>query len=134
MTDLVRTMKLAALGAVEAGKPVEIAFGTVASADPLAIAVEQKLVLGAAQLTLARNVTDYAVEMSVDHLTEAETEHTHAIADTFTGGGASSPTAHAHAYRGRKTFIVHNALKEGEAVILLRAQGGQKYIVWDRLG
>lgn len=29
---------------------------------------------------------------------------------------------------------IYNGLKEGEKVILLREQGGQKYLVWDRVG
>lgn len=32
----------------------------------------------------------------------------------------------------RKKYMVHKSLKTGEKVILLRQQGGQKYIVLDR--
>lgn len=131
---LVQTIKKAAADAVQAEKPVEVCFGKVTSADPLQILVEQKMTLGKAQLVLARNVTEFTVEMTVDHLTENETEHTHDVQDTFTGGGSTSPTSHLHAYKGRKKFLVHNGLVVGEDVILIRQQGGQKYIVWDRVG
>lgn len=34
---------------------------------------------------------------------------------------------------GTKTYQVNNALKEGEKVVLLRVQGGQDYLVYDRV-
>lgn len=132
--ELVKTIKRTAVDAVNASKPVEVCFGKVTSASPLKILVEQKMTLGAAQLVLCRNVTEHIIEMTVDHYTENETEHTHAVQDTYTGGGSSSPTKHLHAYRGRKKFTVHNGLVAGDEVVLLRQQGGQKYIVVDRIG
>ena len=134
LDEFMKTIKRAALDAVKASKPAEICFGKVTSASPLKILVEQKMTLGEAQLVLCRNVTEYTVEMTVDHYTENETEHTHAVQDTYTGGGYSSPTKHLHAYRGRKKFTVHNGLVVGDEVILIRQQGGQKYIVVDRIG
>lgn len=35
---------------------------------------------------------------------------------------------------GTKQMTFHNQLEKGEEVILLRMQGGQKYIVLDRIG
>lgn len=134
LADLVESMKNAALGAVEASKPVNVFFGNVVSASPLKINVEQKMTLEAAQLVLARNVTTHTIQMTVNHTTEDETEHTHVIHDTYTNGGSSDPTAHKHAYVGRKTFTVHNGLVVGDKVILIREQGGQRFIVIDRLG
>lgn len=132
--ELIKAIKRAALEAMNASKPVEVCFGKVTSASPLKILVEQKMTLGEAQLVLCRNVTGYTVEMTVDHYTENETAHTHAVQDTYTGGGSSSPTKHLHAYKGRKKFTVHNGLVVGDEVILIRQQGGQKYIVVDRIG
>lgn len=132
--ELVKTIKKAAIEAVEATKPVAVLFGKVTSASPLQINVEQKMTLGVAQLILSRNVTEHTVEMTVNHYTELETQHTHGIKDTYTGGGSSEPTAHLHVYKGRKTFTVHKGLVVGDEVILVRQQGGQKYVVWDRIG
>ena len=134
MADILEAAKKAAMQAIETSKPSGAYFGTVISVSPLKINVEQKLTLEAAQLILSRNVTDYKVEMTVDHWTDNETEHIHAVNDTYTGGGTSQPTTHRHAYRGKKTFTVHNGLMNGERVILFRVQGGQQYIVWDRVG
>lgn len=38
-----------------------------------------------------------------------------------------------HAYKGKKAYKVHLALKTGEQVLLLRADGGQKFIILDRV-
>lgn len=134
MADIVEVMKKAGLDAVEASKPVNVFFGNVVSVNPLKINVEQKMTLESPQLVLARNVTTHTIQMTVDHWTEIEDEHTHAVHDTYTGGGSSDPTTHNHAYKGKKTFTVHNGLVVGDKVILIREQGGQRFIVIDRLG
>lgn len=41
---------------------------------------------------------------------------------------------HRHTVTGRKRVTVHNALAVGDEVILARKQGGQQYIVLDRIG
>lgn len=131
--DLVKLMKKAAIEAVDASKPANMVFGKVISISPLKIKVDQKLILTSAQLVLSRSVTDYTIEMTVDHVTEDHT-HTHTISDTYTGGGSASSETHKHEYKGRKEFLIHGALKVGEEVILMQVSGGQKYIVIDRIG
>jgi hypothetical protein len=123
-TRLVNAMKKAGLDAVEASSPVNAVFGEVISAAPLKIKVEQKMTLEAPQLVLTRNVTTHRIDMTVDHVTEPRSG----------GTGDASFESHSHQYAGRKTFTVHNALEVGDEVVMLRAQGGQKYIVVDRLG
>lgn len=83
-----------------ASQPTSILFGTVESATPLKVRIEQKLILEESFLILTRNVKDYNVEMTVDGI--------------------------------RRTYTIHNALQAGERVILIRQQGGQKYVVLDR--
>jgi hypothetical protein len=133
LNNLIKSMQRIAKDSTLSELAANVLFGTVVSASPLKINVEQKMTLEAAQLVLTRNVTDYNVDMTVSHITELETEHFHAVQDTYTGGGTSSPTTHLHSYRGKKKFRVHNALKKGELVVLLRVQGGQKFVVLDRL-
>lgn len=58
-------IKKAALEAQTAAKPVHVQFGEVISAAPLKICVEQKMLLGEAQLILARNVTEYKTAVTV---------------------------------------------------------------------
>lgn len=131
MPNLVESIKRAALDAVEASKPCAIAFGKVTSTSPLKINVEQKLTLTDAQLILTRNVTDFKTNITADHYTEDIT-HSH----SYTDDGSSSTTGsntHKHQVKGKKEITVHNSLVVGDMVLLLRMQGGQKFIVWDRI-
>lgn len=114
---VVRKMQKVAVEAMEQAKPVNVYFGRVISVSPLQISVEQKLILGMAQLILTRNVTDFKTAV--------------------TGSGENIPENGAAETGGEvvsKEITVHNALKKGDEVILFRQQGGQKYIVWDRIG
>lgn len=121
MANLTEVIKKAALEAVNATDPSAITFGTVVSIDPLEIYIDQKLILASEFIILTKNVTDYEITMSFDIETdsvELETE----------------PMEHSHNVGGTHTFTVHNALKVDDKVILLRQQGGQAYIVLDKIG
>lgn len=118
----VKEVKRAALEAVEASKPMQVCFGTVTSVSPLKITVDQKKVLSSAQLLLTNNVRDFSVNMVVDHLTENKAG----------GSGDAAFASHQHEYKGTKKFKVLLGLKVGEKVILIRCNGGQKFLVLDR--
>ncbi|WP_300840556.1 DUF2577 domain-containing protein [uncultured Acetatifactor sp.] len=141
--ELVKAMKKAARDEREASKPVNVFFGEVVSASPLKINVEQKMELGAAQLVLCRNVTDYTTMATVQWQTEKEEQtHRHQLKDVTDDGGdriASAHTEeqdrkHTHDIEGTKQLTIHNALGKGEQVVLIRQQEGQKFIVVDRIG
>lgn len=109
-------VKQAAVEAVDAGKPFALVFGVVTGVSPLSVMVDQKLPLTSAQLILTSAVRDFTVNMTVNHMTEME-----------------GVPPHTHAYAGTKAFRVHRGLSVGEQVLLLRADGGQKFIVLDRV-
>lgn len=122
---LVRAVKQASVEAVNAGNPMSVCFGTVTSVSPLSIMVDQKKTLTDAQLILTDNVRDFNVYMTtMDAYHETE--------EVSGGSGEAAYAAHRHRYQGKKKWKVHNALESGEKVILLRCDGGQKYIVLDR--
>ena len=123
---LVEAMKRAARDERESSKPVNVYFGEVVSKSPLKINVEQKMVLGEAQLVLARNVTDYMTTVTVQWDTE--------IGVLSPDGKTTAPPPHLHDIVGQKNFLMHNALEVGDEVILIRQQEGQKFIVIDRIG
>lgn len=131
--QMVDIIKRAATEAGDAAKPFALTYGVVTGTSPLTIQIDQKLELGPSQLLLTNAVREYSVDMTVDHWTEYETDHIHAVIDTYTGGGTSQPTSHRHGYKGRKKFTVHLGLNVGEKVLLFRCQGGQQYIVLDRV-
>lgn len=98
------SIKQISKGVYESIKPTTIMFGKVISEKPLKINLEQKLTLGENQLILSRNVTKFKTKISkID----------------------DEPTA--------EEYYIFNNLKQGEDVILLRLEGGQKFLVLDRL-
>lgn len=147
-TELVKAVKKAAKEAMEASKPVNVYFGEVVRTSPLKINVEQKMVLGEAQLILTRNVTDFDTMVTINWESEdsLKNAHKHTIAGNTQDGG--DPThnhaltgdtstvnlKHSHTITGQKQMTVHNALDVGDQVVLLRQQEGQKFIVVDRIG
>ena len=116
MADLLNLIKQAAVEAVKADDPAEVIFGVVTGVNPLEVNIDQKMTLKAPMLILTNNVRDYVVEVDV-------------IWTTRPNGDPS----HSHPVSGRKTMTVHNGLKIGEKVILLKMQGGQQYIILDRV-
>jgi hypothetical protein len=123
LPNLNEVLKQLALETYVATQPSGIYFGTVISSSPLKISVDQKLTLTEKHLILTTLVQDFSVNMTVDHKTENKSG----------GSGDSSFASHNHDYKGTKSFRVHLALKVGEKVMLIRVQGGQKYIVLDRI-
>ncbi|SJS17113.1 Protein of uncharacterised function (DUF2577) [Clostridioides difficile] len=83
--DLLQIIKKAAMDAVETSNPMQIAFGTIESLNPLVVKIEQKLSIGEIFLT--------------------QTE----------------------------TFKRYTDKKIGDKVVLIRMQGGQQYLVLDRM-
>ncbi len=122
-TELVKMLKQTALDAVDAKKPAAVYYGTVLSAAPLKIDVEQKMTLSQAQLVLTRAVVEHYVDIEVKHETE----------DEEGGTGAEAYEKHKHKYKGRKKIMIYNGLKPGERVIIIRFQEGQKFLVVDRV-
>lgn len=122
MTDIMRDIRGIVLKAVNAQKLTNIVYGTVESISPLEVRVDPKLLLKQKQLKLTRAVLDYEVEMTVNHVTESAAG----------GSGEASYASHNHAYVGRKKFIIHNALVIGDKVTMIRAHGGQQYLVIDK--
>lgn len=131
INELVRLVKQAAVDAVRADAPVAVCYGTVTGTAPLTIRVDQKNILEAAQLILTDNVRDFNVEMSTIEGT-GKSQGPHYTENESGGGGYAAFASHNHRYQGCKKWRVHNALKTGEKVILLRCDGGQKYVVLDR--
>ena len=123
MPDMVSLVKEAAVQAVDAGKPVHLLFGQVISASPLKIQVDQKSIYTEKMLVLARDVTDYEVDIEVKHMTEKRAG----------GSGAAAYESHDHEYKGRKKIKIYNALIVGDWVVLGRIQGGKRFVVLDRI-
>ena len=118
-SDIIRTIKSAALDAVEDSKPCDLRYGTVISAAPLMIRVTEQFILPASALIIPEHLTDYEIETTIlaehDWNTQTSGTHSHTIKHT------------------RKKIRIHGALKAGDRVALLRQRGGHYYYVLDRL-
>ena len=124
----VMMIKQAAVEAVNAREPMSLKIGKVVSIAPLKIDLNQKITVPASQLLLTNAVRDYTVYATMDNAAEAA------------GGSVNTENAEADssgqipADGDRRKFTVHLGLKVGEKVLMLRCDGGQKFIVLDRLG
>lgn len=127
MNEFVKAIKKAAIEAMQASKPVNVYFGTVTNSSPLEIYVEQKMTLSEAQLILTRNVTDFTADITAGNI-----KNVYYTGDVGSGTIPVSPD-HVHAV-GNLKIKVHNALVVGDEVVLIRQEGGQKFVVIDRLG
>ena len=123
MAELVQLLKELSKTTNDEGEPFEHRKGTVESVNPVTVRVDQKLILEEDDLILTHLVRDYDVDISVSH----ETEDFELVE-----GALTDIKSHKHEYKGRKRITVHNGLKVGEDIVLLKVQGGQTYIVLDR--
>lgn len=108
---LLETIKKAGAGAVEAGNPVAVLYGTVTKIDPLEVNVHQRLTFTEDFLVIPERLTRYEVDLM----------HRHTAADGQTGEALTEKVA------------IREGLQVGDRVLLLRIQGGQQYAVLDKV-
>lgn len=135
-TGLIDIMKRAAMEVNDNAQMSDLRFGTVVSTSPLKVQVTNLLTIPSSALVVPEHLTDYKVSVTIDWDTEEHTyTHTHTISDTYSGGGSAGDHEHTHRHdvSGKKSIIIHNALKKGDKVALLRKQGGQSYFILDRI-
>lgn len=144
--SLNESIKLIASNLINSMQPTDIFYGTVTKVNPLEIMIDQKLILPEAFLILSNMVKDHEVDLTVSFQTENDKflvpDHTHPHTDTLPNGSQSQKmtmtttdfdTTHKHEIKHKIKVMQHYALKKDEKVILLRMQGGQKYLVLDRV-
>lgn len=103
---MLEAIKLAALDAVDKENLADICCGVVTGEMPLKIAVEQKMELTERFFILTRAVTDYQTRLRLHRPGSEDTE-----------------------YRA----TIYNGLKVGDRVVLMKAAGGQQYVVLERI-
>ena len=116
-------VKLAALQMMEDGQMCDLRFGTVVSVKPLKVKITELLTLPQSVLIVPKHLTDYKISVTVDWDTGNKSG----------GSGDSSFSSHNHDITGKKTMTIHNALKVGDKVALIRKTGGQSYFILDRI-
>ena len=122
-TGMIEIIKRAAKEVYENEQPTDLRFGTVVSEKPLKVQVTNLFTIPQSMLVVPKHLTDYEVEVTVDLVTE----------DKSGGSGDSAFAQHNHDIKGKKKLKVHNALKTGDKIALIRKQGGQSFYILDRI-
>jgi len=130
MADLTEAIKSAALQAVNASKPCIVHFGTVTALSPLEVLVDQRLRLSGNSLVVCASLTSATTEIPLNSNT-SENTHEHEIEDGT--GDYTQPDTHSHELTGSLSVVVRQALSVGDSVLLLRMQGGDRYVILDRV-
>lgn len=145
---LINLIKEIAVNAIGSKKPTSLLYGTVISIAPLSIKVSENLILSKEFLIVPKSLTDYEIDVEVDWNTEVtDTAHTHninlndrynSIGDTenkmLVSEEQNNNKTHSHQLKGKKTIKIFNALKVNDKVVLVQAQGGQDFIILDKVG
>ncbi|MCD9026055.1 DUF2577 domain-containing protein [Cohnella silvisoli] len=111
MSGLLDAIKKAGIGAIGAGQPVAILTGTVTKDNPLEVTVDQRFALTADFLIVPESLTKY----------EIDAKHTHSY-----GGGTTGQAL-------PDKLLIRRGLETGDKLILLRVQGGNQYLILDRV-
>lgn len=118
LMSLVDLIKTTAIKAVLSTNPVNVLFGTVSQESPLEIEIHQKLKLTEEFLVLTERVTRYEVDLEQDHV--------------YTDDGSNGTSEKALTSLLTKRQI-RTGLKKDDKVVLMRVQGGQKFVVMDKV-
>lgn len=108
---LAESIKILGKGAVDAEGPVVVMFGAVTKVNPLEVLVDQRFPLDEELLIIPASLTRYEIDLKHKHNT--------------TGGTTEEALT--------EKIVIREGLKVGDSVLLLRVQGGQKYVVWDKV-
>lgn len=109
-TGIIQIMKQAAMDAVENAQMCDWRYGTVVDTSPLKVRITNQFTIPSKLLVVPQHLTDYEISCTYTPVNN--------------DGGEQTVTS---------TIKVHNALKVGDKVVLLRKQGGQSYFILDRI-
>ena len=122
-TNLVEVIKQISVEAMNAQNPTGIVYGKVISAEPLQIQINSKMTLDETFLVLTKNVSDYETETDISFAGEGVIE-IDGINERFLKGISCTDAK----------IKMKNALKAGDEVVMIKMQGGQKFVVLDKVG
>jgi hypothetical protein len=119
MDRILNIIKKAGSGAVEAGNPTAILFGSVTATDPLEVNVDQRFSLEEDFLIVPESLTHFEIDL----------KHLHGYQDTSDSGDTPRDTKESLL----APIVIRRGLEVNDVVLLLRVQGGQQYVILDRL-
>ncbi|MDQ0090189.1 hypothetical protein J2T12_003603 [Paenibacillus anaericanus] len=108
---LVDSIKKLSTNAVGAGSPVSVMFGMITNTNPLSVTVDQRFELTEDFLIVTEQLTRYEIDLKHKHNTSTEDTNDALV----------------------NKIVIREGLNAGDSVLLLRVQGGQRYVVWDKV-
>lgn len=119
--SLLETIKMAGLDAIDAANPVAIFFGTVIRVEPLEINVEERFTLTEPFLILTDGIQRRIERFDLTHRHDyQESEEENQLKQTESA-------------LGELNITIKHGLMLNDRVILLRIQGGQQFVVLDKV-
>lgn len=115
MASLLDVIKTAGMDAVGASNPVTVMYGEVITVNPLSVKVDQRFTLPADFLIVPASMTRFEIDL----------KHVH----PYTDNGSVRSTSEALVEK----IVILPGLNAGDKVLLLRLQGGQKFIILDKV-
>ena len=120
---LIELLRQISTEAVASGKPTSVIYGKVISKHPLKIQVNNKLILDESFLVLTKNVLDHKVKFTMDFRGEEPGK--------ITINGEQNVLDKMEYKKGYA--IIKNGLNIGDTAIMVQQQGGQKFVVVDKM-
>ena len=120
---LIEALKQVSSEVVQAGNPTSVIYGKVISKHPLKIQVNNKLILDESFLVLTKNVLDHKVKFTMDFRGEEPGK--------ITINGEQNVLDKMEYKKGYA--IIKNGLNVGDTAIMVQQQGGQKFVVVDKM-
>ena len=105
-SGLIPLIKQAAMDVIENGQMTDLRYGTVTGVSPVTVRTTEQFNIPASLLVVPEHLTNHRVSVTIDWDTELS---------------------------GTKTMTIRNGLRVGDKVALLRKQGGQSYLILDRI-
>ena len=147
-TGMIEIMKIAAMDAIENGKPCDLRIGTVTSIAPLKVQITSNLIIPESLLVVPQYLTDYSVDMNLGASEVSSNDlNINVVGDLLVFSNQTSevpiddedyPTEDTvdttpPEVVDERTMTVYNSLKVGDKVALIRNQGGKMYYILDRV-
>jgi hypothetical protein len=131
---MLNAIKQAALDALEASSPVTILFGTVTKINPLEVNVDQRFTIDADFLIIPESLmllrgSDERFEMSIKGNVQTGPVVDDESQEQWTG----DMRIYGAQMLATRKDMPNGPFTVGDKLILLRVQGGQKYVVLDRV-
>ena len=111
--EFLNLIKSAAKEQRESDAPATVCHGVVTSASPLSVQIDQRFIVSAANLIVPQHLSSYTVSATIDGSTADAEGHNHKL--------------------GSYSLRIDNSLKTGDRLILVRQDGGQMYLIVDRV-